>query len=273
MAGHITLGQFVAFTVYLGMLNWPMVALGWVINLFQRGIGVVRGASPRSSTCAPAIAEPAAAPSRPPACRGELEFRDLTFTLSRRDRARAARRLVPRARPGATVALVGPHRLGQEHAARAAAAPVRSAAGHGVRSTASTCATLRPRVAARASIAVRAAGAVPVLGDASPRTSPTASTGASPRGDRARRRASRTSTATSRASRTGYDTLRRRARHHALGRPEAARRASRARCCATRRSCCSTTACRASTRTPRRPSCAGCAARCGGAPRCSSRTA
>ena len=35
--GRITLGQFVAFTVYLGMLNWPMVALGWVINLFQRG--------------------------------------------------------------------------------------------------------------------------------------------------------------------------------------------------------------------------------------------
>ena len=29
IAGHITLGEFVAFTVYLAMLNWPMVALGW----------------------------------------------------------------------------------------------------------------------------------------------------------------------------------------------------------------------------------------------------
>src|SRR5690349_1455974 len=38
IATHITLGQFVAFTWYLGMLNWPMVALGWVINLFQRGV-------------------------------------------------------------------------------------------------------------------------------------------------------------------------------------------------------------------------------------------
>ena len=38
VAGRITLGQFVAFTVYIGMLNWPMVALGWVINIFQRGL-------------------------------------------------------------------------------------------------------------------------------------------------------------------------------------------------------------------------------------------
>ena len=35
--GTITLGQFVAFGVYLGMLNWPMIALGWVVNLFERG--------------------------------------------------------------------------------------------------------------------------------------------------------------------------------------------------------------------------------------------
>jgi ATP-binding cassette subfamily B protein len=35
--GRITLGEFVAFQIYLGMLVWPMVALGWVTNLFQRG--------------------------------------------------------------------------------------------------------------------------------------------------------------------------------------------------------------------------------------------
>jgi len=37
VAGRITLGQFVAFTVYIGMLKWPMVALGWVIKNIQRG--------------------------------------------------------------------------------------------------------------------------------------------------------------------------------------------------------------------------------------------
>jgi ATP-binding cassette subfamily B protein len=35
--GSITIGDFVAFTSYLFMLTWPMMALGWVTNLFQRG--------------------------------------------------------------------------------------------------------------------------------------------------------------------------------------------------------------------------------------------
>src|SRR6185436_1858664 len=35
--GTLTVGEFVAFGIYLGMLTWPLIALGWVINLFQRG--------------------------------------------------------------------------------------------------------------------------------------------------------------------------------------------------------------------------------------------
>ncbi len=37
MAGTVTVGAFVAFGVYLAMLVWPMIALGWAINLVQRG--------------------------------------------------------------------------------------------------------------------------------------------------------------------------------------------------------------------------------------------
>ena len=37
MTGRITLGDFVAFIVYLGMLTWPTIALGWVINIVERG--------------------------------------------------------------------------------------------------------------------------------------------------------------------------------------------------------------------------------------------
>ncbi|MBZ0266682.1 ABC transporter ATP-binding protein, partial [bacterium] len=37
MAEEITLGSFVAFTGYLALLMWPMAALGWTINLYQRG--------------------------------------------------------------------------------------------------------------------------------------------------------------------------------------------------------------------------------------------
>jgi len=35
--GAISVGSFVAFGMYLTMLTWPMIALGWVVNLFQRG--------------------------------------------------------------------------------------------------------------------------------------------------------------------------------------------------------------------------------------------
>ena len=37
LAASISLGDFVAFTSYLGMLIWPMMALGWIVNLLQRG--------------------------------------------------------------------------------------------------------------------------------------------------------------------------------------------------------------------------------------------
>lgn len=37
IAGRITLGDFVAFNAYLGMLTWPMIALGWVVNIVERG--------------------------------------------------------------------------------------------------------------------------------------------------------------------------------------------------------------------------------------------
>src|SRR5207247_4604607 len=35
--GAISLGDFVAFTVYLGRLTWRMIALGWVVTLLERG--------------------------------------------------------------------------------------------------------------------------------------------------------------------------------------------------------------------------------------------
>ena len=104
IAGRITLGQFVAFTVYLGMLNWPMVALGWVINIFQRGMASF-GRIAALLDQPPGIASAPAA-ARPAAARGEIEFRDLTFTYP--GAARPALTGVSfRVPAGATVALVG----------------------------------------------------------------------------------------------------------------------------------------------------------------------
>jgi ATP-binding cassette subfamily B multidrug efflux pump len=101
---HITLGQFVAFTVYLGMLNWPVVALGWVINLFQRGTASYRRLV-EILEVAPSIHSPPR-PHRPAAVTGELEFRNLTFTYPGAARP-ALRDLSLRVSAGQTIALVG----------------------------------------------------------------------------------------------------------------------------------------------------------------------
>ena len=37
LEGRMTLGSFLMFNVYMGILAWPMIALGWVVNLMQRG--------------------------------------------------------------------------------------------------------------------------------------------------------------------------------------------------------------------------------------------
>ena len=38
---HISVGQFTSFSVYMVQLTWPMIAVGWVVNLFQRGTASV----------------------------------------------------------------------------------------------------------------------------------------------------------------------------------------------------------------------------------------
>ena len=105
--GHISLGSFVAFTVYLAMLNWPVVALGWVINLFQRGMASFRRLV-EILEVEPSIQSPPH-PHRPAAAAergGEIEFRDLTFGYPGASEP-ALRGLSLRVPAGHTVALVG----------------------------------------------------------------------------------------------------------------------------------------------------------------------
>jgi ATP-binding cassette subfamily B protein len=104
---HISLGSFVAFTVYLAMLNWPVVALGWVINLFQRGMASFRRLA-EILDVEPAIrsAPDAHRPAADAARGGEIEFRGLTFTYPGATRP-ALRDFTLRIEAGRTVALVG----------------------------------------------------------------------------------------------------------------------------------------------------------------------
>lgn len=77
MRGEISIGDFVAFSLYLGALTWPMIALGWVVNLFQRGAASM-GRINRVLTTAPAIQDPPD-PVRLAEVRGEIEMRGVSF--------------------------------------------------------------------------------------------------------------------------------------------------------------------------------------------------
>jgi len=72
----ITLGDFVAFTTYLGLLTWPMMALGWMVNLLQRGTASMERIRQILKE-RPEITSPPKPVSLPG--RGEVEFRELSF--------------------------------------------------------------------------------------------------------------------------------------------------------------------------------------------------
>ncbi|HMI44216.1 MAG TPA: ABC transporter ATP-binding protein, partial [Gemmatimonadaceae bacterium] len=77
--GTISVGAFVAFGMYLTMLTWPMIALGWVVNLFQRGEASMGRLNEILDVRATIGAEEPAQ-HLPPAMSGRtIEFRDVGF--------------------------------------------------------------------------------------------------------------------------------------------------------------------------------------------------
>jgi ATP-binding cassette, subfamily B, multidrug efflux pump len=81
--GHMTVGGFVAFNTYMVQLTWPVIALGWVINIFQRGTASMGRINEILVEQSEIQDGPEATPAgRSPATtqiRGEIEFRGLNF--------------------------------------------------------------------------------------------------------------------------------------------------------------------------------------------------
>jgi ATP-binding cassette, subfamily B, multidrug efflux pump len=77
--GTISVGAFVAFGFYVGILTWPLIALGWVINLFQRGAASM-GRLLEILDARAEIQSPATPQQLPPAKGGRaISFRDVGF--------------------------------------------------------------------------------------------------------------------------------------------------------------------------------------------------
>jgi ATP-binding cassette subfamily B protein len=82
LAGRITVPNFTAFALYMIQLTWPIIALGWVINIFQRGtasmerIDEIMRQRPAIFDDSNALSVAAGSPLR-----GEIEFRDLSFSF------------------------------------------------------------------------------------------------------------------------------------------------------------------------------------------------
>jgi ATP-binding cassette subfamily B protein len=104
MSGAISLGDYVAFFFYLALLIWPMIALGWVTNLFQRGaasMGRINAIMERE----PAVRAPAD-PHPVDGVRGEIEFRGVSFRYPGTERE-VLHDVSFVAHPGQTIAIVG----------------------------------------------------------------------------------------------------------------------------------------------------------------------
>jgi ATP-binding cassette subfamily B multidrug efflux pump len=104
VAKTITLGEFVAFGTYLTMLNWPMIAVGWVVNLFERGEASMGRIN--ALLDAPVDIVDRDPQERALAVRGAVDFRGLTFAY---EEGRPVLHDIDLAVPaGTTVAIVGP---------------------------------------------------------------------------------------------------------------------------------------------------------------------
>ncbi len=105
IAGRIGVGDFVAFSFYLWLLAWPMIALGWVVNLYQRGAASM-GRLNRIFAIEPGITVPER-PHPPPRGTPAIEFRGVSFRYPDTERL-VLQDVSFTAEPGRTVAIVGP---------------------------------------------------------------------------------------------------------------------------------------------------------------------
>jgi ATP-binding cassette subfamily B multidrug efflux pump len=106
--GHITVGDFVAFNTYMVQLTWPIIALGWVINIFQRGtasLGRIHDLMIEQPEITDTPGLPASTKNENQDFRGDIEFRNLNFAYNGTPVLHDINLHIP---SGSSLAIVGP---------------------------------------------------------------------------------------------------------------------------------------------------------------------
>ena len=104
ISGSISIGDFVAFISYLGLLTWPMMALGWMTNLLQRG----KASLDRLAVIfneRPSVSEPKI-PTPLPHATGHLDVKEITFSF--KESRRILDNISFSVKAGESLGIVGP---------------------------------------------------------------------------------------------------------------------------------------------------------------------
>jgi len=107
LQGHMTAGGFAAFLTYMMQLTWPIIALGWVVNIFQRGTASLIRLN-EILVEKPEIADSKDARDLP--IHGEIEFRGLNFSYTDKEVLHDLNLHIP---AGSSLAIVGPTGAGK----------------------------------------------------------------------------------------------------------------------------------------------------------------
>jgi ATP-binding cassette, subfamily B, multidrug efflux pump len=103
LLGRITVGKFVAFNTYMVQLTWPIIALGWVINIFQRGTASMGRINELLIQKPEIIDTPAL--DAPQQIVGDIEFRHLSYSYNGAPVLHDINLRIP---AGSSLAIVGP---------------------------------------------------------------------------------------------------------------------------------------------------------------------
>ena len=104
IAGKMSVGAFVAFGLYLSNLTWPLIALGWVTNLFQRGEASMARLN-EIFDAQPSVTTPVTPATLPVTTGGRaIEFRNVSFSYTEREVLHGISFTIP---AGGTLGVVG----------------------------------------------------------------------------------------------------------------------------------------------------------------------